>query len=108
MSEAIQAEPSSIDGFMIGQRVWFIRNGLVVSGVVTGFRPWLTNTSKFKAELNIADDLTASICTDDLFGGEVPATEWLLADVVGHAQYLRRRLKELAKKTTKAMERRAQ
>ena len=92
-----------IDGYHIGQQVWFVRSGLVVSGVIISFRPWITDGSRFKAtvaNLTVGDDLTASVSTEDLFSSEVPATEFLLDEAVRQVSFLRLRLRELAKATT--------
>jgi hypothetical protein len=91
------------DGFTIGQTVWFIRSGMVLTGVIVEFRPFRSNSSLFWADITTVDDLEASVFTEELFSGEVPAVEWLLSELRDQTAYLRSRLKELARKTnTKA------
>lgn len=93
------AHTGECGGYEVGQQVWFIRAGLVVSGIVTGFRPWLTDATRHYAEVEIVDELTASVDTEDLFTGEVPALEWELAETHNKVAYLKSRLRELAKAT---------
>lgn len=96
---AAAAHTGECGGYEVGQQVWFIRAGLVVSGIVTGFRPWLTCATRHYAEVEIVDELTASVDTEDLFTGEVPALEWELAETHNKVAYLKSRLRELAKAT---------
>jgi len=90
-------------GFEVGQGVWFIRAGIVVSGTVKGFSPWLTDATRHRAEVELVDDLKASVDTEDLFTGEVPALEWELAETHNKVAYLKSRLRELAKATAEKL-----
>lgn len=97
---AAAASPETVAGFTVGQQVWFILHGCVTCGIITEFRPWLTDKTKHRAEIDIVDDLKSSVFADDLFAGEVPALEFQLKETQRYAAYLKSRLKELAKATT--------
>lgn len=99
MRESVQSL-EQVNGFAVGQTVWFIRHGLVCSGRITAFTARPADAGEFRAEVQIVDDLSATLYLEDLFTGEVDATQSLLDESVRQVSFLRLRLRELAKQRT--------
>lgn len=86
----------AVEGFTVGQEVWFLWRGFARRGVIADFCPGLSNPAQIMVALRTKEDeANVYAYLQDVFSTELAAAQTLLRQAQDNVRYLKGKVQRL-------------